>query len=128
MNTSVVRILVCAGCTFLLASCSPRQAEVTLNPEVTSPSSLLSRVSARGEQIRSLEGSGTVTFESPEMAGSAFFHVSLKKPDSLLLRLEGPFGIDAGFFFLESPDVRHVQSLRQLRHLRNAGRIRASAG
>ena len=64
------------------------------------PSFLLPRVTTRAEQIQSLEGSGTVTFESPEMAGSVFFRVSLKKPDSLLLKFDGPFGIDAGFFFL----------------------------
>lgn len=99
MSTSLVRILVCAGCTLLLTSCSSRQAEV-LNTDRMSPSFLLARVASRAEQIHSLEGSGTVTFESPEMAGSVFFRISLKKPDSLLLKFEGPFGIDAGFFFL----------------------------
>jgi hypothetical protein len=100
MRTSPVRILAFTGCTFLLAACSPRQADVVLNTAAVSPSSLLHRVTARGDQIHSLKGSGSVTFESPEMAGSVFFHISLKKPDSLLLNLDGPFGIDAGFFFL----------------------------
>jgi outer membrane lipoprotein-sorting protein len=47
-----------------------------------------------------MRGRGSVSFESPEVAGSAFFAMSLKKPDSLLIMLEGPFGIDAGFLFL----------------------------
>jgi outer membrane lipoprotein-sorting protein len=100
MKTVRVRFLVIAGCTFMFAACSPRQADVVLTTAAVSPSSLLQRIDARGERIQSLEGSGTVTFESPEAAGSVFFHISLKKPDSLLLRFDGPFGIDAGFFFL----------------------------
>jgi hypothetical protein len=100
MKTRLVCLLFYAGCTFLLASCSPRQTDVVRKPELVDPSSLLARVSMQGSRIRSLLGSGSVTFESPEMAGSAFFHISLRKPDSLLLKLEGPFGIDAGFFFL----------------------------
>jgi hypothetical protein len=100
MRTSRVRVLVIAGCAFFLAACSPRQADVALTTAAVSPSSLLQRIVARGGRIQSLEGSGTVTFESPEMAGSVFFHISLKKPDSLLLKFDGPFGIDAGFFFL----------------------------
>lgn len=48
-----------------------------------------------------MSGSGTVSFESPEVSGSAFFRLSLRKPDSLLLQLRGPFGIDLGLMFLE---------------------------
>jgi hypothetical protein len=48
----------------------------------------------------SIAGSGSVSFESPERAGSAYFDLSLKKPDSLLMTFEGPFGIGAGFLFL----------------------------
>ena len=34
------------------------------------------------------------------MGGSVFFTLALKKPDSLLIRFEGPFGLDVGFLFL----------------------------
>jgi hypothetical protein len=51
-------------------------------------------------RLRTLRGRGSLTFESPEMTGSAAFDVSLRKPDSLLLALEGPFGIQVGTFFL----------------------------
>jgi hypothetical protein len=47
-----------------------------------------------------MAGRGSVSFESPERAGSAFFDLSLRKPDSLLMTFEGPFGIGAGFLFL----------------------------
>ncbi len=47
-----------------------------------------------------MTGKGSVAFEGPELAGSAYFTMALKKPDSLIVRLQGLFGIDAGFLFL----------------------------
>jgi hypothetical protein len=47
-------------------------------------------------------GRGSLSFDSPEAAGSAFFRSALKRPDSLLVQLRGPFGMEAGTFFLSS--------------------------
>ncbi len=51
-------------------------------------------------EVRTLTARGSLTFDSPEVAGSAFFRSSLKRPDSLLVRIQGPFGMDVGTFFL----------------------------
>ena len=61
---------------------------------------LMDIVREQQAKLHSLVGSGSVSFESPEMAGSASFTITLKKPDSLLARFEGPFGIDVGTLFL----------------------------
>jgi hypothetical protein len=61
---------------------------------------LLDQVSKQNATVQTLVGRGSLTFDSPEVAGSAFFRAALKRPDSLLLRLQGPFGIDVGTFFL----------------------------
>ncbi len=89
-----------AMCSVLLHSCAPRRAEVALNTRVVTAPVLMEMVRQREQLVRSLTGSGSVSFESPEMAGTAAFELSLKKPDSLLVTLEGPFGIDVGTFFL----------------------------
>jgi outer membrane lipoprotein-sorting protein len=52
------------------------------------------------DRLHSLVGRGTVTFDSPEVAGSAAFELALKRPDSLLVTFEGPFGIDLGTLFV----------------------------
>ncbi len=88
---------------FLLScflSCAPRPAVLSLDPEKISAASLIGLVRSAGARLQSMTGRGSVTYESPETSGSAFFSVTLKKPDSLLVRLEGPFGINVGTFFL----------------------------
>jgi outer membrane lipoprotein-sorting protein len=92
-----VVFLVCA---VALHSCAPRRSEVALNTRIVPAPMLMEMVREREQLVQSLSGSGSVSFESPEMAGTAAFELSLKKPDSLLVILEGPFGIDVGTFFL----------------------------
>lgn len=90
--------VVCLGA--MLAGCSPKAAELVLDTNQVPPAAVVSRVTANASRITTLTGSGTVSFEGPGMGGSAFFTLALKKPDSLLIRFEGPFGLDAGFLFL----------------------------
>jgi hypothetical protein len=56
-------------------------------------------VQARTAQMISFTGKGSVAFEAPELSGSVFFSIAVQNPDSVLMRFEGPFGIDIGFLF-----------------------------
>lgn len=100
MTSGPTRTLAVVLLGAMLAGCSPRAAELVLDTQQVPPATVVSRVTANGSRITSLAGSGTVSFEGPGMGGSAFFTLALKKPDSLLIRFEGPFGLDAGFLFL----------------------------
>ena len=84
----VVLVLFLAGC----SSTAPR---ITTLGSV-SISEIRGRVNANLERIKTLRGTGTISVESTEMSGSGSFEISLRKPDSVLLRFEGPFGIEVG--------------------------------
>lgn len=84
----------------LLVSCAPKRSEVLLDTRATNAAMLISLVQEHQNKLRSVVGKGTVTFESPEMAGTAAFELALKKPDSLLVTFEGPLGIDLGTLFI----------------------------
>jgi hypothetical protein len=56
---------------------------------------LVARVHSRSESIRTVTGNGSITIESPEESNSGSFDVELRKPDSMLVELRGPFGIHA---------------------------------
>jgi outer membrane lipoprotein-sorting protein len=53
-------------------------------------------VRQRVDAVGTLRGEGVVTIESPEESGSSSFTLNLKKPDSVLVNLNGPFGIRFG--------------------------------
>jgi len=101
MNPTVRTWVGCILALASLTSCAPRRSGVLLDTEQVRPAELLALVAKGGEKLRSMSGKGSLAFESPEFAGSAFFSLSLKKPDSLLLKLEGPFGIDMGMLFVD---------------------------
>lgn len=84
----------------VLASCAPRTEGVALNTDLTPVGLLTSRIRETDARLRTLSGHGSVSFETPSQDGSAGFDLTMKKPDSLLVQLEGPFGIDVGTFFL----------------------------
>jgi outer membrane lipoprotein-sorting protein len=92
-------LLVTAGVALLMPSCAPKPVELVLDTAQVSPARIAELIGEHDARLHSLAGGGTLTFESPELSGSVFFTVSVKKPDSLLLRFEGPFGMDVGFLF-----------------------------
>lgn len=94
------RSLLSAAFLLLFASCAQRPAGVTLDTTKTSAADLTALTRQEDAKVRSMDGRGNISFESPEMSGSASFTLQVKKPDSLLVTLEGPFGIDVGMFFL----------------------------
>jgi outer membrane lipoprotein-sorting protein len=84
----------------ILSSCAPKRAEISLDTSKVSAATLISLVQTNEQKVRSIVGKGVVSFESEQLAGSASFELSMKKPDSLLVIFEGPFGIDLGTLFL----------------------------
>jgi outer membrane lipoprotein-sorting protein len=61
-----------------------------------SPQQVLTEVNARAQAIKTLKGDGTITIDSQEGSNSASFEVFLKKPDSVRVELQGPFGLHLG--------------------------------
>jgi len=81
-------------------ACSPGLPGVVLNTTATPAPRLIELVNSRTKSLSAMTGGGTVSFESGESSGSAFMRVTLRKPDSLLVRFRGPFGIEGGTLFL----------------------------
>ncbi len=92
--------LLTLGVVLLLSSCAPRREGVMLDTRTTSAADLTARTRRADSLVRSVDGRGSISFESPDVSGSASFTLTVRKPDSLLVQLEGPFGIDVGLFFL----------------------------
>lgn len=63
-------------------------------------------------RMRSARGEGTISVETPTMAQSGSFVLILRKPDSLLINLRGPFGIKVGSALLTRKDFWFYNSLQ----------------
>ncbi len=75
-----------------LTSCAPSEKTLTdLNLEF-----ILSKITLRNQYIKSINASGNITFDSPEFSNSANLEVNLKRPDTLILKVETIFGMGLG--------------------------------
>ncbi len=73
---------------------------IRLAGKPVSPQLVREIVKANHELVQSLSGRGTISVETPEIAQSGSFELQLHKPDSVLVNVEGPFGIDVGSVLL----------------------------
>ena len=97
-------VLFFAGC----ASASrPNLATKTVNAQLVQQT-----VRGNYEKVHSLTGSGTITVETPEIAQSGSFELFLHKPDSVLVKIEGPFGISVGSALITRDGFMFYNSLQ----------------
>lgn len=75
-----------------IASCVP--SKPTYEEEILPADRLVKKLEANRRKIKTFEGSGVLSVESPKLEAKATFEVYLKKPDSLKFIIYGPFGID----------------------------------
>lgn len=81
-----------------LYSCS---SSSSFNENDYSVSEIISSVNKNSEKLRTLKGDGVISIDSPDMSNSGSFTLSIVKPDSLYIKLEGPFGVSIAAFLLD---------------------------
>lgn len=94
----------------LVHGCAQSPA-VKISGRTISPRAIKQAVRANHEAVRSMTGSGTISVETPEMAQSGSFDLQLHKPDSVLINVEGPFGINVGSVLLTRSSFTFYNSL-----------------
>jgi hypothetical protein len=95
----------------LVTACGTTREGLVLDTRRVPASELIERVREASDRVRTIAGSGTLVFDSPRVSGSAEFTLALRKPDSLLVRLEGPFGMDVGLLFMDGESYVAYNSL-----------------
>lgn len=96
MKILLYRIVVAA--LLFLIGCTPSK-EVNVS-RLSSPDDVNRFYVEREKQIRTFTGSGNITIETPELSNNVSFTVTINRPDSLMIKLKGPFGISLGTLFI----------------------------
>lgn len=84
-------LLLTGALTSFFSSCSASGSDG--EPVNIPAKDIKQRVNSNTELIETLEASGNISFDSPEQSASGWLEVRIKKPDSILVKIEGPFGI-----------------------------------
>jgi hypothetical protein len=86
--------IIAVASAWLLTGCS---TDETILPETSvTPGEIISRINAQPGAIHSFTAAGSIYVETPQMSQSAGFDLAVKKPDSVLITVSGPFGITLG--------------------------------
>ncbi|HEX9615600.1 MAG TPA: DUF4292 domain-containing protein [Bacteroidota bacterium] len=96
---------------FILATLAGCSAGVGLADRTMTAESVEAEVLRNAGQVRTLTGSGTLSVETPEIAQSVAFELTMRKPDSVMIRVEGPFGIDLGLALVTSREFLFYNSM-----------------
>jgi outer membrane lipoprotein-sorting protein len=102
-------ILPLAVLIFLAQSCATNTATFT-NRSVSS-AEVHDAVLANQDRVQTVRGEGTISIETSTMAQSGSFMLRLRKPDSLMVNLQGPFGIKIGSALLTRDNFQFYNSL-----------------
>jgi outer membrane lipoprotein-sorting protein len=102
--------IIVAFLVILLGGCATAPTANLAGKAVT-PEMVQRIVKVNRERVQSLNGSGTITVESPELSQSGSFELMLHKPDSILVKIEGPFGIHVGSVLLTRTNFLFYNSL-----------------
>lgn len=94
---------------FLVQSCSTNTT--ILSNRSISSDQVHEIVSANQIRMQTAKGEGTISVETPTMAQSGSFALTLRRPDSLLVILRGPFGIKVGSALLTRKNFWFYSSL-----------------
>jgi len=94
-------IIISGGVVLLFVGCSmlPEAAREISQPPL-SAAEAITLINERSAHLKTMSGSGTLTVESPEMNATISFELFLRCPDSLLILLRGPFGVEVGSLFI----------------------------
>jgi hypothetical protein len=107
-GTAVAAVAVILTAVWMSCSPAPR---VTLDTERITPVELIRDAERNHSGKTSLQAAGSLSIESREFSNSGNFTLNLKHPDSLLVRLRGPFGINVGTVFLSHRDFVFYNSM-----------------
>jgi len=76
----------------LISGCAPTK-ELHRPPALRSAAEVIEAVNSHRSEVATLDAKGSISVETPTIVNSGSFELWLKRPDSVRVDVEGPFGI-----------------------------------
>jgi hypothetical protein len=86
-----VLFVIISAASLIFFSCTGSNGTNNLVP--VSVRELKTRLNKNSGVIETLEASGNIAFDSPDNSGQGWLELRIKKPDTVYVKIEGPFGI-----------------------------------
>ncbi len=108
----MVRLVLAAFCISLLTIEGCRTtSSLNLRERSISYGEVQEVMRSHHTRIHSISGEGRISIETPDISQNGSFILTLQKPDSVLIKLQGPFGIKVGTALVTRTDFLFYNSL-----------------
>jgi len=95
-----VCVYICIAGALALAGCSASKSSMTTQSQTEqSRNEALRAIESQSDEITSMRATGTAAIESSSLNETVSIDVSLRAPDSIRIKVSGPFGITLGEIF-----------------------------
>lgn len=89
IRTSIPKLLMLLS-VFIISACSGSGGN---DIDKIPVKEIKEKVNSNSVVIETMEASGNIAFDSPEQSGQGWIEVRIKKPDTVYVKIDGPFGI-----------------------------------
>jgi len=101
----------------LYSNCAVKLKEVDFTNREFSVEELKKELSNNSRTLKTLVGDGVIIFESKEYFEKANAEIYIKFPDSIMVKLEGPFGLDIAYIFFSERELKYYNIRENLKYV-----------
>lgn len=108
---------------FILSGCAGSARTWQVDAEAT-PAAIYDRVADNYRRLQTFRGAGKLIIDSPQTQVMASATVLTRQPDSMFIKIEGTFGVDAGFFFADRKHFESYSPFENTHYFGEVGQLR----
>ena len=101
----------------LYSNCAVKLKEIDFTRREFSVEELKKELSNNSRMLKTLIGDGVILFESKEYFEKANAEIYIKFPDSIMVKLEGPLGLDLAYIFFSERELKYYNIRENLKYI-----------
>ena len=114
-----IKIFIYATFLFLIfySNCAVKLKEIDFSDREFSVEELKKELSNNSRMLKTLIGNGVILFESKEYFEKANAEIYIRFPDSIMVKLEGPLGLDVAYIFFSEKELKYYNIRENLKYI-----------
>ena len=101
----------------LVSNCAVKLREIDFRNREFSVEEFKKELSYNSRMLKTFIGKGVIYFESKEYSERTNAEIYIKFPDSIMVKLEGPFGLDLAYIFFSESELKYYNIKENLKYI-----------
>ncbi len=101
---------------FLMIDCAIKIQEIDFSSREFTIDEFKKEIFNNTQNLKTFVGNGDILFESIEKIEKVKAEVYIKFPDSIMVKLEGPFGLDLAYIFMSESELKYYNIREKIKY------------